>query len=99
MSSSEQEGVNRGVRMGFTWSNRHPSSHRRVSAMDASVVSWATPLLRSMFTFPTQPQTPARSSSSIRTRVASAWREENMTTRVVPLAMSSSASRRYTRRA
>ena len=50
--------------------------------------------LRSMFTLPTYPVTPAFSSSSIKTSVASRWREENMHTLVVPPSMSSRASLR-----
>ena len=94
MSASVQEGVKRGVRMGFTWANRQASSQRRVSSTDWAVVSWAGPLLRSMFTLPTYPVTPARSSSSMSTSVASVCREENTATRVVPQAISSPASRR-----
>ena len=74
------------------WANRQASSQRRVSRRDSSVPSWAGPPLRSMFTLPTAPHTPARSSSSMRIRVASVWREENMATRVVPEEIRSSAS-------
>ena len=74
ISSSVQEGVNRGVTMGLTYrKSPHSSSHRRVSVMDSSVVSWRLGApLRSMFTLPTYPVTPAFSSSSMRIRVA--WR-------------------------
>ena len=37
-----------------------------------------------MFTLPTYPVTPAFSNSSMRTRVLSVCKEENMLTRVVP---------------
>ena len=96
ISSSVQLGVKRGVMMGFMWSKRQPSSQRSVSDTDCSVVSCKMPgrPLRSMFTLPTKPVTPARSSSSMRIQVASVCREENMHTRVVPLVIRSVARRR-----
>ena len=85
-SSDEQEGANRGVRMGFTRVKRLlSSSQRRVSFLLSSVVSHRYGgAFRSMFTLPTYPVTPAFSNSSMRIRVLSVCREENMATLVVP---------------
>ena len=77
MSASVQEGMNRGVRMGFTcrYLSPYSSSHRSVSRADSSAPGSRRPSgqLRSMLTRPTQAATPVCSTSSMSSPVASVW--------------------------